>query len=259
MVKKLFLFFWQRRDYDVLQIAAIFLLAALSMIVVVLPPMHRPISFKLPIPYYSIANALLVIISLWLLYYYLFLKLAGQVPDFFLDKKMSYIKALFIGSLWIGWMGEIIHFTADTIGNFMPYDPLDPAWRITHFLDEILGHILAYFAIFIMTILGVWLEMNHKNHRLSSKQSTLLVILAVLSGLGWAIDLIEGEMVKTFLPLMLIFNVGLSLWGWFHQDTLQKKPWSFFVLLTNWIAIIFVTLWGFYWRGFPQLSDLGWI
>ncbi len=258
-IKNLILFFWHRRDYDVLQIAFIFLLAALSMVVVVLPPMHKPISFKLPIPYYSIINALLVMISLWLLYYYLFLRLAGQSPFLFSDKKLSYIKALFLGSLWIGWMGEIIHFTADTIGNFMVYDPLDPGWRITHFLDEILGHVLAYFAIFIMTTLGVWLEMNHKNRHLSSKQLYLLVFLAILGGIGWSIDLIEGEMVKALLPLMLIFNVGLTLWEFFHSQKIIQKPWSLFILITNWVAILLVILWGLYWRGFPQLSDLGWI
>ena len=252
-------FFWQRRGYDVIQIALIFLIASLSMIVVIMPSMHRPISSNLPIPYYSIINALLVILALWLLYYYLFLRLIGKIPNLLVDKKITYVKALFVGSLWIGWMGEMIHFTADTIGNFMIYNPQDPAWRITHFLDEILGHILSYFAIFIMSTLGVWIEMNHTTSNLTKKQLFVLEIIAFLSGITWSIDLIEGEMVKTFLPLMLIFNVGLTLWGIIHPNKFKSKPWSYFVMLTSWIAILLVILWGLYWQGFPQFSDLGWI
>ena len=257
MVNRLIRFIWQRRHYEVIHISLVFLVSVLAMVVVVFPPLKKPVNTNLPIPYYSIVNTLLVSLSLWLLYYYLFLRMVGKDPMLPLTKKISYIKALFLSSLWVGWMGEAIHFTADTIGNFMEPNPADPAWRLTYFLDEILGHILAYFAVFIMGILGVMLEMQHKSSPMSRKGVVTLIVIGILTGVGWSVALIEGEAAKTFLPLMIIFSGAILLWAGLRNWSLSEKPWSLFLLVVNIVALILTLGWGMYWGQFVQFSELG--
>ncbi|NOY14842.1 MAG: hypothetical protein GXP43_01340 [bacterium] len=257
MVNRLIRFIWRRRDYEVIHISLIFLVSVLAMVAVILPPLKKPVNPALPIPYYSIVNTLLVSLSLWLLYYYLFLRLVGKDPLLPLSKKITYIRALFLSSLWVGWIGEAIHFTADTIGNFLNHNPNDPAWRIAYFLDEILGHIMAYFAIFIMGILGVMLEMQYKSSQLGKRGIATISFIGFLTGIGWSVALIEGEAAKTFLPLMIIFSGAVILWAGLRKWSISHKPWSLFLLIVNLVAIIFTLAWGIYWRGFPQFSDLG--
>ena len=257
MVNRLVRFVWQRRHYEVIHISLVFLVSVLAMVVVVFPPLRKPVNTTLPIPYYSIVNTLLVSLSLWLLYYYLFLRLVGKDPTLPLTKKISYVKALFLSSLWVGWMGEAIHFTADTIGNFMKPNPADPAWRLTYFLDEILGHILAYFAVFVMGILGVMLEMQHKSSPIGKKGVIALGLIGMLTGMGWAVALIEGKAARTFLPLMIIFSGAVLLWASLRDESLKEKPWSLFFVIVNMVALILTLGWGMYWGKFVQFSELG--
>jgi len=213
----------------------------------------------LPIPYYSIINSTLALAALWLLYYYLFVRLMGQNPHLLPSNKISYTKALFLSSLWVGWAGEIIRFTANTIGLFLVSNPADPAWRITHFLDETLGHIMSFFAFFLMAVLGVILEMEHKYAPVGRRGLIGLIIIGLLSGLGWSVAIIEGELAKTFLPIMVIFIGAILIWGGLRGWRLSHKPWSFFVLIVGLTATVATLLWGFYWGSFPQFSDLGWL
>lgn len=257
MVDRLIKFIWHRRHYEVIHISVVFLVSVLAMMVVVFPPLKRPVNTDLPIPYYSIVNTLLVCLSLWLLYYYLFLRMVGKDPLLPLTKKISYIRALFLSSLWVGWMGEAIHFTADTIGNFMVRNPADPAWRLTYFLDEVLGHVLAYFAVFIMGILGIMLEMQHKSSPMGRRGVLLLGLVGLLTGITWSIALVEGEVARTFLPLMIIFSGAVLLWASLRDESLKEKPWSLFFVIVNLVALILVLGWGIYWGRFIQFSELG--
>jgi hypothetical protein len=57
------------------------------------------------------------------------------------------------------------------------------------------------------------------------------------------------------LPFALIVVLFAIIWG---RAKLAQRPVLAFFFVTCLVALLLFTVWGLYWGGFPQFTDLGW-
>jgi hypothetical protein len=88
------------------------------------------------------------------------------------------------------------------------------------------------------------------------RPSYLIAAAGMLYGLSFFLIVDEGQTVPMGLPFALI----VVAWGIVRpRHGLKQYPVSLFLLVTYATASILLLGWGLYWRGFPELSSLGWI
>ena len=74
--------------------------------------------------------------------------------------------------------------------------------------------------------------------------------LAVLVGLTWAANVIEGRVVPLGAPLA----VGLTAYGW----STRRGAFARLLLGAFGLSLVLIAAYGLWQHGYPQPSDLGW-
>jgi hypothetical protein len=225
------------------------LIFALAIAFFILAPafLNQPFA---PNPYLKLADVLdlftpLVLIPL----YYLLLYYGGSQP---LSLRSTLVFLVF-ASLWV--LGQGMHLSANTIGQWLSDVAGDQVYDVTYFYDEVLSHYLWHMGA---AALSAQLIYNSWKHPFEEQTARLIseTVSGIIYGLTIFIIGIEGGTVALLFPFSALAAIAALFLGWGKFK--QTPVLTFFMVGYALAALIFVG-WGLYWGGFPQFSHLGWI
>jgi hypothetical protein len=144
---------------------------------------------------------------------------------------------LFGGAAILYTQGHGIHLAANSIANAAPGEP-------AHLWDEVVGHYLWYggLAGIVAALVLALGELPRPALRVS-------VPLSLLFGFTVFTNSVEGG---TAL-FGLVTSTAFVVWGLRRRERLAAL-----LVPTYGIAAAALLVWGIYWLGFPQFSELGW-
>jgi hypothetical protein len=131
--------------------------------------------------------------------------------------------------------GHGIHLAANSIANVASAEP-------AHLWDEVIGHYLWYGGLAgLVAALGLALG------DLPRPSWSVGLPLALLFGFTVFTNSIEGGTA----PLGLLTSAAFLAWGIYRRDRLLAL-----LVPTYGLALVALAVWGTYWLGFPQFSEL---
>ena len=184
-----------------------------------------------------------------LLFFYLYWYLKSRVNE---KQLKEYLDLLFITAFSFFLSGYTIHFVGNDLNNL-----LNEHVELAYLYDEIIGHILAYFGAIGMFLIFVYLQYKAPlEKRISSLDFVVLISLSVLFGLFSAYGVIEGQTPYIgygFDPLFAIVMYWII-----HRKNIEFRqvPVILFVTVTAIVTFIIMIVYGIYFWGWPQPSEL---
>jgi hypothetical protein len=134
--------------------------------------------------------------------------------------------------------GHGIHLAANSIAR------VDPG-ETAHLWDEVVGHWLWYGGLTVV-VAALALALDAR----PLPQSPWSNVLAVLCGLTFFTNWVEGGTAV----LGLAASIAFVAWGLRRRERMGGL-----LVPAYGAALVGVIVWGAYWRGFPQFSELGWL
>ncbi len=125
-------------------------------------------------------------------------------------------------------------------------------YALTYFYDERLSHYLWHIGILGMVGLLVYREWRSPAGNQTVWWATLLG--GVIYGFTYFCIFLEGQTVLLGLPFALLVILITLLWG---RKKLAGQPLLAFFFTSCLLATIFFVVWGLYWGGFPEFSQVG--
>jgi len=122
--------------------------------------------------------------------------------------KGSILKKSLYFFIAVFWTTMITRMFSDSFKMIFPFNKLK-LYQFADLLDETLGHIFLYIPIIAVYFIGTLLEIERPSKKpLFQLETILLFILSVLGGIGWGLNLTEGNFsALTSLPLMILFLI----------------------------------------------------
>jgi hypothetical protein len=197
----------------------------------------------------DLLTPLVLIPIYWLLFKY---EARGDSP---LSEEIAF---MVLASLWV--LGQGMHLAANSVDNLAEAlansQMLDitgsDIYTLTYFLDEHLSHYLWHLGILGLTALLIYREWKRPAGVKPSWWATILA--GFIYGFTSFCIFLEGQTVLLGLP----FTVGIVLltliWG---RKRLTQQPILGFFFIACVVAVALFTIWGLYWGGFPQFSEVG--
>ena len=153
------------------------------------------------------------------------------------------------GALWI--QGQGMHLSANSIGHLMKDLKDTDAFKLTYFYDEGLSHYLWHTGVMALNTLLMLRQWRHPFSE--SSRLTSIALAACIYGLTYFITTIEAGTAPVGVP----FAVVIALIGLWKRKELSQRPLVAFFVASYLIAAILFAVWGIYWRGLPQFSQVG--
>jgi len=210
-------------------------------------PLYPLVSYQ---DVFDILTPLALIPIYWLLFKYA----ANNKPS--LGEEIAF---LVLAAVWVE--GHGIHLAANSIDNLsealarsqiMNITASD-IYHLTYFFDEHLGHYVWHIGT-----LGLAALLIYREWRKPAGSATVwwaATLAGVIYGFSYFCIFVEGQTVALGLPCALIFVLFAVIWG---RGRLAQQPVLAFFFVTCLVALLLFTIWGLYWGGFPQFTDLGW-
>jgi len=167
-----------------------------------------------------------------------------------LKKTLYFLIAIF-------WMTVITRMFSDSFKIIFPFNKFK-LYQFADLLDETLGHIFLYVPIIAIYFIGTLLEIERPSKKsLAQLEILLIFILSILAGIGWGLNLTEGNFSAfTSLPLMLIFLIFSAFIFIKHKLKLNYRPWSLsFLVIYTFGSLTFIS-YGLIFKSFPQIFTL---
>ena len=144
-------------------------------------------------------------------------------------------------------LGLGINLAANAIGRVLYEQPLGPAYRLTYFLDEHLGHIVWH-----LGMLGVSAALLMASRRLPAQRLNPAVVLGALAyAFAWFTDAVEGQTVPLLLTASALFIVALLI-----DRGARRSPIGRFLAAGHISALLLFAIWWLWQGGFPQFSEV---
>lgn len=214
------------------------------------------IFFQFPFPLYPLVSwkdviDLITPFSIVPLYWLMFKAASRRSPGWLED-----VAFITLSSLWV--LGQGMHLTANSIGNLTEYysesgrlNILDTnIYALTYFFDEKLGHYLWHTAIIGMAVLLIVREWRVPSGETASRW--VLVAAGLLHGGTLFIIFVEGQTTPLGFPFALLASLVLLALG---ARKFKERPLLVFFSTSFFAAAILMAIWGFYFHGFPELSE----
>ena len=214
--------------------------------------------FRVPFPLFplmSYQDAIDLLTPLVLIpLYWLLFKYAARTPS----STPQEIAFMLLAVLWV--VGHGMHLAANSISNLIAAlasrGALDVSgtdiYHLTYFYDEVLSHTLWYLGLAGLAALLIYREWR------SPAGEHTVWWSAVLSGIVYGFTLfaifLEGQSVPIGLTFTALVVILTLIWG---RKRLSRQPLLAFFFAACLLALLLFTVWGLYWGGFPQFTDVG--
>lgn len=148
--------------------------------------------------------------------------------------------------------GHSMHLTANSIGTFLTRVSGSGAYTIAYFYDEVLGHIL--WRLGVLGLTGVVLARHWGNWRRAPRWALLAGVSAAF-GLTNAVAAVESQTV----PMDLLGSLAIAgTFGarWWRGRAVPGDALFAFFGLAHALVVVVLAVWGLYFAGFPEPSEL---
>ena len=162
-----------------------------------------------------------------------------------------------LAALWVE--GQGIHLSANSIDNLIEVLARNQVinikttdiYNLTFFLDERLSHYLMHVGMLGLAVLLIYREWRNPASLATTWWAAILA--GIIYGFSYFCLFIEGQTVALGLPFGLMLVLFVLIWG---RNQLAQRPVLAFFFITCLVALLLFTIWGLYWGGFPQFSDV---
>ncbi|MFC2026248.1 hypothetical protein ACFLUC_03535, partial [Chloroflexota bacterium] len=197
------------------------------------------------------------------IYIFLMLYLANYMSNAGAPKSLL---VTFLVFAFVFIFGQAMHATGNSINTFATevrdYKPILPKdlYALIFFLDERLSHLVLFAAV--TGLVGCWFVFDQLAiaDPLIPRITVLIVLIGVIYGVTQAYAIIEARMVWIVFPMVLTL---MGMWVWFWRKSnlpfrnfLTHRPFTTFVAIMSFTCIAAMILYGFYFGGFPQPSEM---
>lgn len=157
---------------------------------------------------------------------------------------------LLLASIWIE--GQAMHLAANSIGNLL--GPGNGSInQLVHFYDEVLAHYLWHAGILGLSLLLLIFGARATASGASPGWGWILPA-GLLYGVTCFLAFVEGATVPLGLMATVLIIVGLLVL--LRQRILTHNLVGFFFFGYS-VALLLLAVWGIYWKGFPELTEVG--
>lgn len=209
-------------------------------------PPYRLVSYQ---DVFDVLTPLVLIPVYWLLFRYS----TGNSPS-----SAEEIVFIAFAALWVE--GHSMHLSANSINNLIEHlargNIVDirntEIYQLTYFFDEHLSHLLWHLGMLGLATLLIYREWNKPAGTNTVWWQVLLA--GFIYGFSFFAIFLEGQTVFLGLPFATLV---MSLLFIRRRSTFSERPVLAFFFAAFLFAFILFAIWGVYWRGFPQFSDVG--
>lgn len=155
-----------------------------------------------------------------------------------------------LAALWVE--GQGMHLSANSVGHLLKGLTGTPAYSLTNFYDEVLGHYLWHIGVVGISAL----LMLRQRGSIPSQQTTpwLPGVAGFIYGFTFFIIVIEGATTSLGVP----FAALAALFGLVRgRRWLRQQPLLLFFVIAYLTATLFFVGWAIRWGGLPEFSKVG--
>jgi hypothetical protein len=168
------------------------------------------------------------------------------------------VALMVFAALWV--VGQGMHLSANSVNNLI--EGLAEAgvmditasqvYELSYFYDEHLSHVVWHLGMIGLAGLLIYREWQHPAGQRPTWWATGLA--GLIYGFTLFTVYLEGQtVVLGFAFALFVATIGL-VWG---RRRLAVQPVLAFFVIACLLACVLFTGWGFYWGGFPQLTEVG--
>jgi hypothetical protein len=180
------------------------------------------------------------------LYWLLFRLDSGKAPG--VKENLIFV---ILAALWAE--GQGMHLAANSITHLMDTMEGTDLYRLGYFYDEVLSHYLWHFGIVGLSALIIC-----RQWRNPFDEGKIVEWLPILSGVIHGFTLFVIVVEAQTAPLGISFSVIVSIlgliWG---RKRFKQQPLLLFFFVACLTAVILFAVWGIYWGGLPEFSEVG--
>jgi hypothetical protein len=158
---------------------------------------------------------------------------------------------LLLAAFWV--QGQGMHLAANSVSHLLAGTEGSDAYGLAYFYDEVLSHYMWHFGIFGLSAIVVFRQMRHP---FAEKQtvSWVVILAGIIHGFTLFVIVIEGGTAWLGVPCIVLAALLGSIWGW---QRFCQQPLLLFFYVTCLTATLFLAIWGIYWGGLPEFSEVG--
>ncbi|MGQ4832584.1 MAG: hypothetical protein ACP6IS_01645 [Candidatus Asgardarchaeia archaeon] len=192
-----------------------------------------------------------ILIFMPILIYYIVKLYLELMEELVLENKGVW-DVIFLVFLTYFILGYGIHFVGNEINNF-----LNESVELAYLYDEIIGHILMYLAIVVISFIFGYIQiLNPIRKNLSTYDFIYLVSSGILFGILSGFGIMEGQ-TPYFGYVVAPMLIALLLYYMTSKKTkFQKLPFIVFLITELVTMIIFTIIYWTVFNGFPQPSEI---
>ncbi len=213
------------------------------------------IFFRVPFglyPLMSVQDAADVLTPFVLLPLYLLLYSVGPKNNYSLSGLIIF--SLFT-ALWAA--GHGMHLSANSINNLLAQKGIETGdiYKLTYFYDEVLSHYLLHTGMVGLSALLIYRQWQ--NPFAEGKAPLWPIVLGgLIHGFNYFAMVIEGGTAPLGVPFSVLAVAFIIVWA---RKRMSQQPLVTFFLVAYSLAILLFIIWGIWWKGLPQFSEVGFI
>jgi len=154
-------------------------------------------------------------------------------------------------AFWV--IGQGMHLAANSIGHLLKGMEGSDVYNLTYFYDEVLSHYLWHFGIVGLSALIIFRQWRNPFTK-GQAVSWLTYLAAIIHGFTLFVIFVEGGTVLLGVPFVVLVLQLFLYWWWrrfIHQPLLE------FFFISCLVAAVLFMVWGIWWSGLPQFSEVG--
>ena len=177
------------------------------------------------------------------------------------NKRSSLPEEIAFVALAVFWVeGQGMHLSANSISNLIVNLSHDltiditgtDIYSLTYFFDEHLSHTLWHIGVLGLAALLIYREWRQPVGEVTAWRAAIPG--GILYGFTYFAIFLEGQTLALGLPFAFLLVLITLIWG---RRKLNGQPLLSFFFVTCLVAALFFSVWGLYWGGFPQFSEVG--
>lgn len=158
---------------------------------------------------------------------------------------------LVLAAFWVE--GQGMHLSANSIGHLLKEMKGSDVYILTNFYDEVLSHYLWHFGLVGLSALLIYRQWQHPF--VGERSGLGLESLAgFIHGFNYFVTVVEARTAPLGVPFAILVTIFTLVWG---RKKLGQQPLLAFFFVACLVATILFAVWGIYWGGLPEFSEVG--
>jgi hypothetical protein len=179
--------------------------------------------------------------------YWLLFRISGNTPPSFRENLVFII----IAALWVE--GQGMHLTANSIRHLMGGIEGTDIATLSYFYDEVLSHYIWHFGIVGLSLLLIYRQWRSPFVE-EMPGYWIPVVSGIIHGFSLFVIVVEAQTAPLGIPYAVVMTLFGIIWG---RKRFRNQPLLLFFFITGLVAVVLFAIWGIYWGGLPEFSEVG--